>query len=63
VKSVCQSWLGAVVGSAKRSAAPRELAVNFTDMNGSFLSEAKRLSALEGPWSDHEPGLHLDEGA
>ena len=41
---------------------PRELAVNFTDTNGSFVSEASCLSALEGPWPDHEPGLHLDEG-
>src|SRR6516164_6044771 len=24
--------------------------------------EAGRLSALEGPWPDHEPGLHPDEG-
>src|SRR6266404_1777197 len=35
---------------------PRELAVNFTDTKGSFVS-SHRLSALEGPWPDHEPGL------
>ena len=27
-----------------------------------WRGQGKRLSALEGPWSDHEPGLHLDEG-
>ena len=38
----------------------RELAVNFTDTKGSFVSEASVYRL--GPWSDHEPGLHLDEG-
>ena len=41
---------------------PRELAVNFTDTQGSFVSEATVYSALEGPWPDHKPGLHPDEG-
>src|SRR3989454_10768008 len=40
---------------------PRELAVNFTDTKGSCV-RSHRLSALEGPWPDHEPGLHPDEG-
>ena len=40
---------------------PRELAVNFTD-TGQLCVRSHRLSALEGPWSDHEPRLHLDEG-
>ena len=39
---------------------PRELAVNFTDTNGSCV-RGQRLSALERPWSDHEPGLYPDE--
>src|SRR5262245_59524752 len=37
---------------------PRELAVNFTDTQG----RSHCLSALEGPWPDHKPGLHPDEG-
>src|SRR5215470_15691126 len=40
---------------------PRELAVNFTDTNGSLCVRGQRLSALERPWSDHEPGLYPDE--
>ena len=39
---------------------PRELAVNFTE--GQLCVRGHRLSALEGPWPDHQPGLHPDEG-
>ena len=41
---------------------PRELAVNFTEHEGQLCVRSHRLSALEGPWPDHEPGLHPDEG-
>src|SRR5262249_52503529 len=29
---------------------------------GQLCVRSHRLSALEGPWPDHEPGLHPDEG-
>ena len=41
---------------------PRELADKLHRHEGQLCVRSHRLSALEGPWPDHEPGLHPDEG-
>jgi len=38
------------------------LALEEPDLSPRELAVSHRLSALEGPWPDHEPGLHPDEG-